>query len=361
MSKLLGQSFMIGVSGLQLNSEEAKFIKDQNIGGVILFAHNYEAPAQIAELINDIQKCRDEHPLFISVDHEGGRVQRFKNGFTHFPALAAYGKLDSPKTTYEVHQMMGQELAAVGINLNYSPVCDVWSNPQNKVIGDRAFSDRTEIVEKHVSAAIRGLHASGLMACAKHFPGHGSTKKDSHFDLPYVTHSMEFWENVELSPFKKAAKSKVDMMMMAHLIVDIFEKDRPCTLSTKAYNILRETLKFDKVVITDDFEMSAIKDHFGIERSSVEALQAGADIIIYRSFKAAVECYEEVLRSYEKKMIKPSDLQTKYKRISGLKEEKIKQYTPVIISDLNHKMNVAKHVEYLTRLQDQLHEDKTKE
>ncbi len=360
MSKLLGQSFMIGVSGLQLSNEEAKFIKEKNIGGVILFAHNYEAPAQVAELINEIQKCREDHPLFISVDHESGRVQRFKNGFTHFPALAELGKLDSPKTTYEVHQIMGEELAAVGINLNYSPVCDVWSNPQNKVIGDRAFSDKTDIVEKHVSAAIRGLHAAGLMACAKHFPGHGSTKKDSHFDLPYVTHNMDFWESVELPPFKKATKSRVDMVMMAHLIVDIFEKDRPCTLSAKVYSILREILKFDKVIITDDFEMSAIKDHFGIKQASIDALQAGADIIIYRSFQAAVECYEEVLRAYDKKIIKASDIQSKYKRITDLKDEKIKQYAPVIISELTSKMNVAKHAEYLSQLKDQLSQELSK-
>lgn len=354
MSKLLGQSFIIGVTGLQLSKAEADFIKEKNIGGVNLFAHNYEAPAQVAELINDIQKCRDEHPLFIAVDHEGGRVQRFKNGFTHFPPLAEYGKLDSPKTTYELHQMMGEELSAVGINLNYSPVCDVWSNPLNKVIGDRAFSDKTEIVEKHVTAAIRGLHASGIMACAKHFPGHGSTKKDSHFDLPYVTHTREFWEEVELSPFKKAAKSKVDMIMMAHLIVDIFEKDKPCTLSAVAYSHVRELLKFDNVIITDDFEMSAIKDHFGIKQASIDALNAGADIIIYRSFEAAAECYEEVLSAYDKKIFRVADIQAKYKRITALKEDKIKQYAPVAISELKSKMNVAKHAEFLSKIKEQI-------
>ena len=134
MSQLLGQCFMIGVQGTQLRKEEAEFIKKNNIGGVILFAQNYEAPAQVAELINDIQKCRDDYPLFISVDQEGGRVQRFKNGFTIIPPMLEISKWNSPKATYEVHQILGEELAAVGVNLDYSPVCDVWSNPQNKVI-----------------------------------------------------------------------------------------------------------------------------------------------------------------------------------------------------------------------------------
>lgn len=354
MSKLLGQSFMIGVTGLQLSPTEADFIKNNNIGGVILFAHNYEAPAQIAEFINDLQKCRDEYPLFISVDHEGGRVQRFKNGFTHFPSLGEIGKLDSPKTTYEVHQMMGEELKAVGVNLNYSPVCDVWSNPQNKVIGDRAFGDNPEIVEKHVSAAIRGLQAAEIITCAKHFPGHGSTKKDSHLDLPFINHTMELWEKVELPPFKKAAKSRVDMIMMAHLIVDIFDKDRPCTISPRAYKLIREVLKFDKITITDDLEMSAIKDHFGIKQASVDALQAGADIVLYRSFETAVECFEESLQSYEKKILKASDIQDKFNRITDLKKERLSNYQSVIIPELKTKMKINQHAAYLAKLKEQI-------
>lgn len=344
---------MIGVAGLQLTPTEASFIRENNIGGVTLFACNYEAPAQLAELINEIQKCRDEQPLFIAVDQEGGRVQRFKNGFSIYPPLADMGKLDSPKTTYEIHQMLGRELSAVGVNLNYSPVCDVWSNPQNKVIGDRAFSDKTDIVEKHVSAAIRGLHESNLIACAKHFPGHGSTKKDSHLDLPYVTHSMEFWEQVELPPFKKAAKARVDMVMMAHLVVDIIDKDRPCTISPKAYQLLRETLKFDKVIITDELEMNAIKDHFGIKEACVEALNVGADQVLYRSFETSVECFEVAIKAYEKKQLKASDIQSKYQRIIKLKEEKLSNYKPIIIPELKKSMKVAEHTAYLNKLKDQ--------
>lgn len=354
MSKILGQTFMIGISGLQLTPEESKFIKENNIGGITLFAYNYESPAQLAELINDLQKCRDEYPLLIAVDQEGGRVQRFKNGFSLFPPLAALGKIDSPKTTYEVHQMLGKELSAVGVNLNYSPVCDVWSNPINKVIGDRAFSDKTDIVEKHVSAAIRGLHESHMIACAKHFPGHGSTKKDSHLDLPYVTHSLDFWQNIELPPFKKAAKSRVDMMMMAHLVVDIIDKDKPCTISSKAYQLLRESLKFDKVIITDELEMNAIKDHFGVKEACVEALNCGADLVLYRSFSTSVECYEETLKAYERKQLKASDIQAKYQRIKSLKEEKLSNYKPINTTELKSNMNVAKHTEYLKKLSEQI-------
>ncbi len=345
---------MIGVAGLQLTPSEASFIRASNIGGVTLFAYNYEAPAQLAELINEIQKCREDQPLFIAVDQEGGRVQRFKNGFSIYPPLGDMGKIDSPKTTYEVHQMLGRELFSVGVNLNYSPVCDVWSNPLNKVIGDRAFSDKTEVVEKHVSAAIRGLHESNLIACAKHFPGHGSTKKDSHLDLPYVTHSMDFWEEVELPPFKKAAKSRVDMVMMAHLVVDIIDKDKPCTISPKAYQLLRDTLKFDKVIITDELEMNAIKDHFGVIEASIEALNAGADQVLYRNFEMSVNCYEAAVKAYEKKQLKASDIQAKYNRIIKLKEEKLSNYKPVVIPELKKNMNVAAHTAYLNKLKDQI-------
>ena len=178
-----GQLIMMGISGLSLTPEEKSFIETEKIGGVILFDYNFQDPAQLAELVNSIQKIRDEYPLFIAVDQEGGRVQRFKKHFTQFPSMFEISSHQSPKLVFEVHQVMARELSACGINLSLSPCCDILTNPSNKVIGDRSFGTTAEDVEKYISAAIRGLQTTGLLSCAKHFPGHGDTTKDSHVDF----------------------------------------------------------------------------------------------------------------------------------------------------------------------------------
>ena len=142
---------------------------------------------------------------------------------------------DSPKLTYEVHNVMAKELIACGVNLDYSPYCDILTNEKNQVIGDRAFGRDAETVEKHISAAIRGLQSNGVMACAKHFPGHGDTTKDSHYHLPYITKSKEELLELEVKTFQKASKARVEFIMMAHLVVDCIDKDLPATLSKPAY------------------------------------------------------------------------------------------------------------------------------
>ena len=184
----LGQLFITGISGVHLNDEEREFIESEQIGGVILFSHNYESPAQLAELINSIQHLRKEYPLFISIDHEGGRIHQFKSGFTWFPSMGELAKLDSPKICFHAHKIMADELKTIGFNLSFSPCCDILTNKDNKVIGDRSFGNSGDVVSKFISSAIRGLQTNGILACAKHFPGHGSTSKDSHFHLPYVNH-----------------------------------------------------------------------------------------------------------------------------------------------------------------------------
>jgi beta-N-acetylhexosaminidase len=330
----LGQLFMTGIKGLSLEDHEKKFIEEENIGGVILFSHNYESPAQVAELVNSIQKLRKEYPLFIAVDQEGGRVFRFKKVFTHFPPMFEIAKLDSPKIIFEVHQVLANELKAVGVNLNFSPVCDVWTNPDNKVIGDRAFGKKVEAVEKFVSAAIRGLHDANVLACAKHFPGHGDTLKDSHYDLPYIKKSIEEIESLEILPFIKAAKSRVEFIMMAHLIVDAIDTQLPTSLSPKAYEYLREKLKYDKIIVTDDMEMKAISDRFSYGDAATHALNAGADLLIYRSMETCQEAYLGAKNAIQNKNIKRTSIEEKYNRILKTKSTFLKNYKPIYIPEI---------------------------
>lgn len=335
----LGQLFITGLSSVSLTEEEGKFLEESNIGGVILFTRNYSDPAQVAELVNDIQKRRDEYPLFISVDQEGGRVKRFKDKFIQLPSMLEVASQDSPKLTFELHHAMAKELAACGINLDFSPCCDIWTNPKNTVIGDRAFGKDPDIVEKHVSAAIRGLHAGEVLACSKHFPGHGNTTKDSHYDLPYVKATLEELEEMELKPFIKAAKSRVEFMMMAHLVVDAIDPELPCTLSKKAYSFLRDRLKYKKIIITDDMEMQAITDSYSYGEAAVMALEAGADVLCYRSMESCEEAYKAVREAIKDQRLKLSDLEEKIERVKDCKKTHFSEYQPIYIPSIAKALN----------------------
>jgi beta-N-acetylhexosaminidase len=339
----VGQLFITGISGLTLTEDEKTFIQEKNIGGIILFKHNYSDPGQLAELVNEIQTLRDEYPLFISVDQEGGRVKRFQTHFSQFPSMYEVGVKDSPKLTFEIHKILADELSACGVNLNYSPCCDIWTNEKNKVIGDRSFGKTADMVEKHVSAAIRGLHTGNVLACAKHFPGHGNTTKDSHFDLPYVNKSLEDIRKEEIIPFTKASKSRVEFMMMAHLVVDAIDKELPCTLSKKAYDFLRSELKYKKLIVTDDMEMKAISDNYTYPEAGRIALTAGADIILYRSFEKTKEVYEGIMLDLKEQKIKKSDLEEKIKRVLDCKKRFFQEYRPIYIPSLSKVFKEGNH------------------
>jgi beta-N-acetylhexosaminidase len=331
----VGQLFITGIAGQQLTVEEKAFIGENNIGGVILFAHNYEAPGQLAELINSIQALRKEYPLFIAVDQEGGRVQRFKAPFMPIPPMFSVGQSQSPKLCFELHSLIAQQLKSVGVNLSFGPVCDVWSNPANKVIGDRAFSHDVHVVEQFVSAAIRGLQTQGLMSCAKHFPGHGDTTKDSHYDLPIVKTSEKTFKEREVLPFVKAIKSRVPFVMMAHLIVDIFDEKYPSSLSSKTHDYLRKELKYENIIISDDMNMKAITDHFGAVDSVRLAFEAGTDILEYRDFVSTKNAYQALLDMLKSKEVEFSTLKPKLKRIARIKKDYLSDYQPIYIPSIS--------------------------
>lgn len=330
----LAQLFIVGLAGTSLTEREESFIKETNPGGVILFKNNYENPAQLAELSNKIQSLKSTHPFFISADQEGGRVQRFKEPFTVFPPMYEIAKLNSPKLCYEVHKTIAKELIACGINLNFSPCCDVLFNEKNTVIGDRSFGENPVEVEKYVSAAIRGLQTHGVISVAKHFPGHGSTIKDSHYDLPFIDATVDEIIEKELQPFKKASRSRVVGMMMAHLQIDSIDESAPTSLSKKAYVFLREQLKFQGLIITDDMEMGAISKNQGIPEACCQALIAGADLICIRNFdegEKAIQLLQVKLANGE---LDEQIFSDKLARINNVKSQYLKDIKPIYIPQL---------------------------
>lgn len=340
MSQLVGQSLIVGVAGHHLTEDEKKFIVQNNIGGVILFARNLDTPAQIRELCLEIQSLSsqqaDKAPLFISVDSEGGRVNRFKKPFTQWPPAARLGEIDNPTVSFHFALRMGQELRAVGINLNYAPCVDVFTNPKNTVIGDRAISSDVSKVERHASGLVRGFVKSGIISCAKHFPGHGNTLLDSHFDLPVESADRNRLESLELQPFKKAFRARVDMVMTSHILYENIDPDWPCSLSEiMVTQWLRNELRFRNVIITDDLGMHALTKRYSTEQIAVRSIQAGNDILLYCNEPdapaVAVDALNKALKDGH---LNQAQLQTSRDRVLNLKKERLVDVNPLPLEEL---------------------------
>ena len=346
----LGQLIITGISGTSLTDDERSFLEKENIGGVILFSNNFESPAQLGELVNQIQTTRSEYPLFVCVDNEGGRVFRFKKGFTTFPPMLELGLLDSPKTVFDCAQIMAKELMSCGVNVNLAPVCDIYNNEKNKVIGDRAFGKNSETVSKYISSVIRGLQTSNILSCAKHFPGHGNTTKDSHFDLPIVKKLVEDLRKEEFIPFVKAVKARVEFVMMAHLIVDDIDSELPTSLSEKAYKLLREELRFNKLIITDDMQMKAIDDRYSVEEAAVMAINAGADIVEYKDMSYAKKALEGLKKAQKEKVLTIETINDRYDRVMECKERSLKEYKQIYIPDISKTVDTTHSQNYLSEV-----------
>lgn len=332
MREIIGQQLIIGIEGTELSKEESQFIIKNNIGGVILFSRNYESIEQLHKLVTDLQRLRyhtvDKTPLFISADMEGGRVQRFKEPFTLWPPFQKLGDLDSSSRCFDYTYQQGLELKAMGLNLNYSPCIDVLFNPENQVIGDRALSTDPEKVSRHASALVRGFVKADVLAVAKHFPGHGYTKVDSHFDLPVDDRTLlQIQEQGDLEPFKKVIKARVPFLMTAHISYPEVDKEFPVTLSSIFLKmILRESLRFRGLIMTDDLDMKALTGRFAIDELPILAVNAGANVLLYcNKPKSPRIAIESLLKAAENKKVSKDDLQENFDRILELKKKRLTQ------------------------------------
>ncbi|MGE0615806.1 MAG: beta-N-acetylhexosaminidase [Bacteriovoracia bacterium] len=349
--KKLGELFLVGFDGTELSDDTAAFISQAGIGGIILFSRNYQTPEQVGALVNQIQECRVDLPLWIAVDQEGGRVQRFKAPFTILPTAAEVAAANSPKLTFEIAEMCAKELAAVGVNLNFAPVADINTNPNNPIIGDRAYGSDEEEVTKHVTAIVRGHVVQGVQPCVKHFPGHGETDVDSHLALPKLRFSLEELKNRELKPFVKSFKSRCNMVMTAHILFEKLDPEVPITLSSKVLrDLLRKDLRYSKIIFSDDMEMQAITDHYGAEEAPLMAVKAGCDILIYRSEGAARKAYASLYKALDQEKL-PADMVIEAaNRSIEVKKEVLGAYQPVNIAEIKTKVGLPEHKALLERL-----------
>jgi beta-N-acetylhexosaminidase len=330
---------MTGIEGLSLSKEEVDFIHKENIGGIFLSSQNFYDPSQFAELINSIQKLRDEYPLFISINLEELRTNYFKRFFTQFPTMMELAQFNSPKLIFEVYEVIAKELRACGVNQCFSPSCNISINSDNKLISDNSFGVDAQSVEKFISATIRGLQTNGIIACGKHFPGHGISSKNSYSELPIIKTSQKIIKERELIPFIKAVKSRVEFLMMGHLLVDEIDQKYPSSLSPKAYELLRMETKFTKVTITDDLNCKTITDRFSSEHAALQAMMAGADVLLNSSMDMSKKSLLFIRESVKKREIKKEIMLEKIHRVERSKKDFLSGYTPVYIPKISEYLN----------------------
>lgn len=326
LNEKIGQLIIAGFDGIALDDNAKSLIKDDKIGGIILFGENVESVPQLVNLTNSIkfENSNNKIPMFISVDEEGGSVSRMPKELRKFPSNRIIGDRNDDKLSYNIGKMIGKEIRSFGFNMNYAPVLDINSNPNNKVIGNRSFGNNVEVVSRLGIQTMKGLMDSNTISVVKHFPGHGDTSIDSHISLPVVEKDLEKLNSFEFIPFKKAIENGVDAIMVSHILLTQIDKNNPATMSKAVVSdILRGDLGFNGVVITDDMTMGAITENYSIENAAINSINAGTDIILvchqYKTIKSTIEAIKKAVNV--NKTINEERINESVYRILKLKEK----------------------------------------
>jgi beta-N-acetylhexosaminidase len=274
---------VIGVAGTELTAQERDWLQHDACAGVILFARNFASRAQVAELSHAIRAAAPR-PQLVCVDQEGGRVQRFREGYSALPPLEGFGRMyaNDPVAALELAQehawLMASEVRASGVDLSFAPVVDLGRG--NRAIGNRAFSEDPRIVAEFTRAYVRGMHSAGMAATLKHFPGHGSVLEDTHFDDAVDDRSLDEIRALDLVPFVAGIEAKADAVMMAHVVYPQVAPE-PAGYSPRWINeILRKEMNFHGVVFSDDIGMAAAFSAGGVKARIDAHLDAGCDVVL---------------------------------------------------------------------------------
>lgn len=337
LDQKIGQMLNIGFRGMAVadSNHIVRDIRQYHLGGVTLFDYdvprdtairNIRSPQQVKQLTQDLQSLA-QTPLVIAIDQEGGTVARLKkqNGFPPTVSAQYLGTLDDVDSTRYYARSIGQTLSGLGMNVNLAPVIDLNTNPRNPVIGslERSFSADPDLVAQHAAVYIKALHKFGVMSVLKHFPGHGSSKKDSHLGVVDVT---DTWDQKELIPYRKLINSgTADMVMTAHIFNARWDSTYPATLSRPVITgMLREDLGFEGVVMSDDLMMGAIRKEYGLKTAIKQAILAGVDVLSFANNSIydpdiVPKAYKMIKELIDEEQIKPDRIDASYQRIMKMK------------------------------------------
>jgi len=324
----IGQKILLAFEGSKPSSQIISAIRKYQPSGFTLFRHNnIKNPDQVRELTDSLQHLARKFnlpPFLIATDQEGGQLTAIGESTTRLPGNMALGATGSTELAYKAGTVLGQELAAMGINVNYAPVCDVNVNPSNPVIGIRSFGEDPQMVAQLSSAMIEGIQLQGVAATAKHFPGHGDTEGDSHLGLVSVPHDLERLKKVEFLPFRAAVKAGVKLIMTAHLALPAVDGPNapPATLSPKVLQgLLRQELGFKGVIVTDAMDMMAIRQGDALGAEAIRAVAAGADLLLLTANSRDQQTiYEKLLEESQNGNLNSGEIGASLERVFSLKE-----------------------------------------
>lgn len=337
LQEKIGQMVIAGFEGYTIDDNTRDIINNYHLGGFILFGRNVEDSEQLLALVNSLKRANSKNktPLFISVDEEGGRISRMPDEINDLPTNEAIGKIYNSKFSYEIGRILADEVKSFGFNMNFAPVLDINSNPDNPVIGDRAFGSDVNIVSKLGIQTMKGIQSSGVIPVVKHFPGHGDTSVDSHVGLPSINNDIDRLKSFELIPFKEAINSHVDAVMIAHILLNKIDPNSPASLSeTIITELLRKQMNFNGVVITDDMTMGAILEKYSIGDAAIKAINAGNDIVLVCHGQDNVETVlDDLIKAVDNGIISKSKVDESLYRILKLKHKY--KLTDNIIDSIN--------------------------
>lgn len=330
----LGHSFIVGLSGPELSDPDRVLLETLRPLGVLLRAPNFRDGVEyslwllsLKDMLREAQQIIGRDKLLVTIDHEGGRVHRAPAPLTHFPYAMQYAARAA-----EVAQAMAVELASIGINLSLAPVADIHSNPQNPVIGKRSFGTTPEAVIATAVPFMETLQRYGVLACAKHFPGHGDTSQDSHLELPRLRLQLEQLRERELLPFRALIAAGVPMILTAHVKFLDIDKRNPATLSKKVLQgILRDELSFTGVILSDDLDMQAIADNYSEADIAVRGVTAGLDMFLFNHEpRRGIELAKAILQALRQKKVREHLIEETFERVQRLYEA-LAMHTPKLL------------------------------
>lgn len=325
LEEKIGQLLIVGIDNEVFSDRELYQLNTNKVGGFIFFSRNIRDEDQFLTIVNQLKvENPSEIPLFLAIDEEGGMVSRLSSFYGNLPDVKSLGDLNKEEVSYEYGVNLGKRLSQLGLNLNFAPVLDINSNPDNPVIGSRSFGNTAEIVEKHGMEVFQGIESQGIISTVKHFPGHGDTSVDSHYNLPIVNKDKEELMELELRPFIKAIEEEIEMIMIAHILYSALDSETPSTMSeTIMQDLLRTELGYENIIISDDMTMGAITENYTIEVASVEFLKNGGDILlichgednpslVIEAIKDSIENDEITIDEIEEKVYRILSLKDKY-------------------------------------------------
>lgn len=324
LEEKVGQMFIVGFEEKK-QEEINKIIKELKIGGIIVYKKNYNNYEKMLDLINDIKElnCENKVPITISIDQEGGRVNRMPPEVLNLKSATKFANSKDVELVKETGNIIGKMLNKTGISMDYAPILDIRRFEEKHAIGDRCYGENKEDVEKYAIEVMKQLQQNNVISVIKHFPGHGLTKKDSHFRIPKIKEKIEQLQKEDMQPFEVAIKNGADAIMVGHLIIKDVDRKYPASLSKKVIQkYLIEKYNYCGLIITDDMKMMAIRLHYNMKRAVKRAILAGNDIVmIGLSYKKIDRIIKYIIGQIKKGKISKERINKSVEKILRIKEK----------------------------------------